>query len=256
MATVAQDVRRTRAATRPRFYVAMAGVFVLIAFGGFIPTYWARLATGTFHQAPIYHLHGAVLFTWTLYYFAQTALVATGRTYDHRNWGLLGIALATAIGFTIVLAEITTMRAGDAAGFGDAARRFEAISAVGLVVFATLFTAAIVNVRRAEWHKRLMILAVIPMMHAAMARVFLTALAPPHAADDPPPPLFVTIPPGLAVDLLLVVAMIYDWRTRGRVHPAYLIGVPFVVASQLLTPAIGASAAWATASRALEGLMG
>ena len=100
-----------------------------------------------------------------------------------------------------------------------------------------------------------MILAVIPMMHAAMARIFLTVLAPPHASDGPPP-LFVTIPPGLVVDLLFVVAMIYDWRTRGRVHPAYLIGVPFVVASQLLTPAIGDSAAWMSTARALEGLMG
>lgn len=254
MATTTFDMVQPR--TRPRFYVRMAAVFVLIAFGGFIPTYWAKVATGTFHGAPIYHLHGLVLFSWTLYYFAQTALVAAGRTLDHRNWGLLGIALATAICFTVVLAEITTMRAGDAAGFGDATRRFEAISFVGIIVFATLFIAAIVNIRRAEWHKRLMILAVIPMMHAAMARVFLTLLAPPHAADGPPPPLFVTIPPGLTVDLLLVAAMIYDWRTRGRVHPAYLIGVPFVVASQLLIPAIGDSAAWMTTARALEGLMG
>ncbi|MGI4879677.1 MAG: hypothetical protein ACRYG4_19550 [Janthinobacterium lividum] len=254
MATTTFDMVRPR--TRPRFYVGMAAVFVLIAFGGFIPTYWAKVATGTFHGAPIYHLHGLVLFSWTLYYFVQTALVAAGRTLDHRNWGLLGIALATAICFTVVLAEITTMRAADAAGFGDAARRFEAISFVGIIVFATLFIAAIVNIRRAEWHKRLMIMAVIPMMHAAMARVFLTLLAPPHAADGPPPPLFVTVPPGLTVDLLLVAAMIYDWRTRGRVHPAYLVGVPFVVASQLLIPAIGDSAAWMTAARALEGLMG
>ena len=31
-----------------RFYVGVAAVCVLIAFGGFIPTYWAKLATGTF----------------------------------------------------------------------------------------------------------------------------------------------------------------------------------------------------------------
>src|SRR5437588_211 len=42
------------------FYLWMAGVFVLIAFGGFTPTYWARVASGTFHGPPILHIHGAL----------------------------------------------------------------------------------------------------------------------------------------------------------------------------------------------------
>lgn len=255
MATAAFAV--ARAESRPRFYVYMAAVFVIIAFGGFIPTYWAKLAAGTFHQTPIYHLHGFVLFSWTLYFFAQTALVAAGRTFDHRNWGLLGIALATAIGFTVTMASITTMHVDDAHGFGDATRRFEAVSFVGLVVFAVLFIAAIVIVRRAEWHKRLMILTMIPFAQAAAARIFLTVMAPGGGgAPGPAPPLVVTIPPGLTVDLLIAVAMIYDWRTRGRVHPAYLLGLPFLVASQLLTPAIGASSAWMSAAHGIEHLMG
>jgi hypothetical protein len=36
------------------FYVWMAGG-LLIAFGGFVPTYWAKVATGTFHAEPIIH---------------------------------------------------------------------------------------------------------------------------------------------------------------------------------------------------------
>jgi hypothetical protein len=32
------------------FYLWMAGVFVLIAFGGFTPTYWAPVASGIFHR--------------------------------------------------------------------------------------------------------------------------------------------------------------------------------------------------------------
>src|SRR2546430_17450857 len=38
------------------FYLWMAGVFVLIAFGGFTPTYWAHVASGTFHGPPILHI--------------------------------------------------------------------------------------------------------------------------------------------------------------------------------------------------------
>ena len=70
------------------FYVWMAGAFLLIAFGGFTPTYWAKVAAGTFHAEPIIHIHGILLFTWTCFFFVQTALVASGRILDHRAWGL------------------------------------------------------------------------------------------------------------------------------------------------------------------------
>jgi hypothetical protein len=54
----------------------------------------------------------------------------------------------------------------------------------------------------------------------------------------------VTIAPGLAVDLLLVAAMIHDRRTRGSVHPAYWVGGSAVLASQLLRVPLGRTDAW------------
>ena len=135
-----------------RFYVAMAGIFVLIAFTAFIPTYWAKVATGTFGGAPILHLHGALFFTWTLFFFAQTALVAAGRTLDHRAWGMAGISLATAMAFTVVLAAINSIRVAGAIGMADEARRFSYVSLSAVVLFAAFMTAAIVWVKRADLH--------------------------------------------------------------------------------------------------------
>src|SRR5438874_8046604 len=54
------------------FYLWMAGVFVLMAFGGFTPTYWAPVASGTFRGPPVLHIHGALLFSWTLFYFMRS----------------------------------------------------------------------------------------------------------------------------------------------------------------------------------------
>src|SRR5882757_1244923 len=178
----------------------MAGVFVLIAFGGFTPTYWARMATGTFQAPPIVHIHGFLLFSWTLFYFLQTALVATGRTSSHRSWGLAGIALFSVLVCSIVATRITVMNLQDARGFGDAGRRFSAVVFVALPLMIGLFAAAIANVRRPEVHKRLMYVLMASMMTPAVARVFLTFLAPAGAADGPPPP-FVSIPPGLVATL-------------------------------------------------------
>lgn len=58
MTTIAMDLPRDR--TRPSFYVVMAGVFVLVAFGGFTPTYWSKVATGSFKGASIIHIHGVL----------------------------------------------------------------------------------------------------------------------------------------------------------------------------------------------------
>src|SRR5437763_16900079 len=109
------------------FYLWMAGVFVLMAFGGFTPTSCAPVASGTFHGPPILHIHGALLFSWTLFYFIQTAWIASGHTPTHRAWGLAGIALFSVMMCSILVAQITVMRLGDAHGYGDAARRFAAV---------------------------------------------------------------------------------------------------------------------------------
>jgi len=168
------------------FYVCMAGICVAIAFGGYIPTYWSRLATGTFSGAPILHIHGMLFFAWTLFFLAQTTLVATGRTPNHRNWGMAGISLATAMGITVVLAAINSIKVAEGIGMGDAARRFSFVSLSALVMFAAFITLAIANVRRAELHRRFMLLARVPLMQAAMARLFMIAFAPADAMGPPP----------------------------------------------------------------------
>ena len=240
--------------TRRFFYVWMAGVFVLIAFTGFTPTYWSKVATGSFGGAPILHLHGALFFTWTLFFFVQTALVASGRTESHRSWGMAGISLATAMSISVVLAAINSMRVAGAIGMADEARRFSYVSLSGVVLFAGFFAAAIVWVRRSDLHKRLMVLAMIPLMHAATARLFMVAFAPADAKG--PPPVFVSVPPGLAVDLLLVGAMVYDWRTRGRPHPAYLIGGALLLANQLVGVPLSATTGWMAIATWVQSLAG
>ena len=252
MTTLTLDI--PAAERRSSFYVFMAGLFVLIAFGGFTPTYWAKLAGGSFRGAPIIHIHGALFFAWTLFFFVQTALVASGRTLRHRDWGLAGIALATAMAISIVLAAINSIKVAQGIGMGDEARRFTVVSLSGLVLFCAFIALAIANVRRPEIHKRLMLLAMVPLMHAATARLFLTAFAPADAKG--PPPIFVSVPPGLVVDLAIVAGIVHDWRTRGRPHPVYLWGGAALLATQLGSVPLGASAAWLAIARWVESLAG
>jgi hypothetical protein len=52
-------------------------------------------------------------------------------------------------------------------------------------------------------------------------------LGPPRSVES-------VMASGFGADALLLAAMIYDVRTRGRIHPAYLIGGALLVAVQIL----------------------
>jgi hypothetical protein len=237
-----------------RFHLWMGGVFLLIAFGGFIPTYWAKVAAGTFHQPPIVHIHGMLLFTWTVFYFLQAAWVAAGRTPVHRAWGLAGIALFSVVVCSIIVTKITIMRAADAQGFGDAGRRFAAVAFGALPVMISLFAAAIANVRRPEVHKRLMFVLLAGMMIPAVARVFLTLFAPPGALGPPPP--IVSVPPASVTALLLLIAIVYDWRKLGRPHPVYVWGGLLMILNTILIVPFSSTQLWMSTARFLESLGG
>jgi hypothetical protein len=235
------------------FYVWMGVAFVAIAFLGFVPTYWAPVATASFHGPRMQHVHGLVLTLWVLFYLVQSWLVASGRSFDHRNWGQAGIALFTVVICTILVAEIGALHRAEIAGYGDAARRFAAVTLLGAALIVGLFTAAIVWARRPDIHKRLMVVLMSAMMAPAIARVFIIMLAPGGGVGAPPPP-GVAVAPTLIGCLLIVVGMVHDRRTIGRVHPAYLWGGLAVVTETLLTVPISASAGWVAFVQGFEAL--
>ena len=225
------------------FYVAMAIAFVLVAFGGFTPTYLSKIAAGTFRGPSILHLHGILLFSWTCFFLVQTCLIAAGRTIDHRAWGLAGISLFTLVVCSIPAGQLAVLHRADAAGFGDAARRFAAVPLCGLPVLVAVFALAIANVRRPEVHKRWMVLLMAGMMTPAIGRVFLTFFVPGGASGTPPPP-FVEIPPALVADLFIVVAIVRDWRSLGKPHRVYVVGGLVLLGEQLLIVPFASTATW------------
>ncbi len=239
-----------------RFYVWTAGIFVLIAFGGFTPTYWAPLVSGRFHAPPILHVHGLLLFSWTLFYFLQTWFVASGRTLSHRSWGLFGIALFSVMVCSIIATRVTLLRLEDAHGVGEAGKRFSAVALLALPMMIGLFATAIANIRKPEVHKRLMYVLMASMMTPAIARVFLTLLAPPGAAEGGPPPPFVAVPPALVAFLMIIVAVVHDWRTRGRPHKVYIYGGLLVLLETFAVVPISGTEWWLSVATSVEHLFG
>ena len=230
------------------FYVWMAAVCALVAFGAFAPTYWLQLPAGTFVGPPLLHLHAALFSAWTLLLLSQTSLAASGRLNHHRAWGIAGVSLATAMVIIGLATAIYSLKTGLAAGYGDRVRAFFIVPVTALLMFAGFFTAAIANINRPDTHKRLMLLATISLLAAAVARIFFAAavgVGPGMRPGlSPPTPVYFANAPSLLLELLIVAGLIYDWRTRGRPHPVWYIGLAVITAVVLLRVPISATPQW------------
>jgi hypothetical protein len=124
-----------------------------------------------------------------------------------------------------------------------------------MLFFAATVAAAIANVRSPEVHKRLMLLATISLLDAPIARWVLGFTGQIPAAGAPPAvaPIFIA---SLIADLLLLAAIAFDWRTRGRPHPVYLIGGGVLLAFQATRTMVSETAAWQAVAAWIAGLAG
>ena len=217
------------------FYTGMAVMVVVTVFAGFARTYYLRPYFGTRSLTPLLHLHGLIFTSWLVLFLAQTALVAAKRTDIHRTLGIAGgilAALMIVIGSAtaIIRAKIVEVPPGTASPLV-----FLTIPLGDMLVFAILIGAGFYFRRRADVHKRLMLLATIAILPAATARLpfsFIMQLGPLAFF-------------GLA-DLFIVACLIYDMVARKRLHPATVWGGLLIVVSQPLRLLIGNTQAWLT----------
>ena len=219
-----------------RFFVGMGIACLVTAFAGFARTYFLKPWTDTGPLPPLIHVHALVFIAWLLSYLTQAALIATGRVRWHRVLGLGSVGLAAAIVWVGSLITIEGGRRGFMGNFPDEPSSFAdpvAFMALGLgdiVTFTVLAVGGFALRRRGEAHKRLISLATISLLPAALVRL---PLGPAR------------LPVAFTVLLIFLLAgPARDWRMNRTVHPANLWGGPFVLLSTALRPLIARSSAW------------
>lgn len=236
------------AAARPRFYFHLSLACAAIAVLGFTPTYWAQVPGGTVGGSPLLHMHALTFTAWPLLLIAQTWRAANGRIDRHRAWGMAGISLATIMVVLGMALAIVVTQTRLAHGEGDAALAFLVIPVSGVGGFAILFTSAVANLNRPEWHKRLMIASTVSVLQAAMARFFFFAAhgmgSGARPTSFPVGNALTALTPALLLDLIVVAGIVYDFRTRGRPHPAWLWSLGFLVLVQLVRIPVSTSSGW------------
>ncbi|MEP6818743.1 MAG: hypothetical protein ABJA18_04360 [bacterium] len=214
------------------FYVAMSAAVVITVFAGFARTYYLRPQFTAAPLIPLLHLHGLVFSSWIVLFVIQTTLVAAHRTDIHRRLGILGGVIATLmvlIGFSTAVIRASQ---GATPVPSVSSLSFLVVPLGDILVFAVLVGAGFYYRRRPDVHKRLMLLATISILAAAIARL-------PFAIMQAGPPAFFGL-----TDLFIVVCVVYDLITLRRIHRATALAGLFIIASQPLRLMLAGTHVW------------
>jgi hypothetical protein len=218
---------------RSRLYGLTGLTVFVIALIGFSRTYYLR---AWFDVPPLtmrLHLHGLVLTLWLVLFLVQSMLISVGRSSLHRRLGFAGVGLAAAVIVTTYLTAIEAAQLdGSRGGITAADRLYSTI--VILVLFGVFVAVGTLFRKRPDIHKRSMLLATLAIVGPAATRAAVLLVG--RGIRDPH--IYV-------MSALLLMALLSDWRIRGRPHWSLLCGSLVLIASQLTRRLIGGTEAWA-----------
>jgi hypothetical protein len=214
----------------PYLWLCLAATAV-VAFG-FSVTYFGPMMAGEYPPvSPTVHLHGWTFFLWYLLLPLQAGLIAARRVALHRRLGLASIALAVAMvatGMVVIGTQMELARQPD----GNPFWQFLGPGVwTTLVLFVVYYVLALRHRKQREQHKRYMLLASTAALGAAGFRAIGRVIGFGPAAG---------IAGILAPNLIIVAAMLIEWRRGEGVHRIYRWGLPlsfgFELGVILLTP--------------------
>jgi hypothetical protein len=214
------------------FFVAMASLFPVLAVIGFTPDYQA-ISSGGIEVYWFLHVHGAIMASWLLVFLAQAILAAKGNLRFHRKLGLISVVLGAIVFLSIGIATVHAKIAyspplGDNDAWGILSQQL-----YGFILFGLLFTWGILARKNAAAHKRLLLLATLVLIQAAVDRIrFLPGL---NVA------VYIRF---IYLDLLLIPLVIYDLITLKHIHKITIIGMACIVFFQFAVTMAWGSPSW------------
>jgi hypothetical protein len=227
MATLAQTETRERS-----FWQKITlGLAIFIVFG------FAQFAARGFVDygaAPVYvHLHGMVMMAWLALMVVQPTLVQRGNAALHRRLGWTGAVLAVLVVGMGSFIGIRSLQNGTQPPFFTQPY-FLALTQTGVITFAGLVGFAIARRRQTEWHRRLLVGAMVALMEPALGRVL-------------PMPFIMPWGEWLALAIQLGVMgliMRHDRKTLGAIHPATLIAALVITLHHIIVETLAITPAW------------
>ena len=228
MASTSLDVPFIRPSDERPVYTYGAIAALVVLFVGFAPSYFLKGVFGGPELSTLKHVHGVVMTAWFTLFLVQVRMVATGHTALHRKVGVFGALLAMVVLAVGISAGMASARAGVTPIPQITPLQFLVMPIGEMVVFGTLFGAAIAMRKRSAYHKRLMLLASLAMLTPAFARLVTGG-----------PLVFYGLTDGI-----ILACIAYDTLKNRRVHPAFIGGLVFIVVVQFGRLALSQTPQW------------
>lgn len=226
--------------TDRNFFVIMALAMAATVAVGFGPTFYLKPVMASPPLTPSVWVHGVLFTGWIALLVTQASLVAKGRVEIHMRLGMLGVLLAIMMVVVGLLTAIQSARLGRVPPGAPPPLVFLAIPFFAIAEFAALFACAVALRGNGAAHKRLMLLATVAIIPAAIARF-------PLAFAGIPPVFFAM------ADCFILAGVLFDRQVHGRVHPAYLWAGGAMVLMQPAQLALMGTGAWLAFAQWLVG---
>ena len=246
MGTIASRAPAPRAAGRNAYlvFVALAWVGIISGFG---TDSFRHVSQHGLDYPLIVHVHAVTFVAWLALVTVQIWLIRERNGALHRRLGVIGALIAV---WMLIIGPATAI-AVDAARYAATGKtpEFLSIQLADMVGFAGLIGTALALRRNRAIHQRLMMLSMLAITDAGFARFMndpVAALLPDGMLGN-----FVWL--YFFTDVLVVAFIGYDWRTRGRPHPACLAALAWILAIQLSAIALFVTPAWKTVALRLIG---
>jgi hypothetical protein len=236
---MATDALRQQAVPRLRvnpkadrvFFSTMIVLLWATVLFGFAKTYFLAGMVAAPLPNRIIHIHGAIMTLWMVVLLVQTALISAHRVKWHMTLGLFGFGLACAMILIGPVAATDALRRRSAP-LGLDALTFYIIPLSAIFLFGVLAFFAYRYRRQPAVHKRLILIATIALIDAAVGRWPVAFFQNNPKAQD-------LIPFGF-----LLAIMLFDLATQRKVLKVTLYASLFLIVVHLTRVPIGFTHPW------------
>ena len=221
------------------FFSGTAWMMLVAVLVGFGPTYYLAGVFNAPLPSRIIHVHGALFSCWMLMLIAQNSLAWAGRVDIHRKLGIFGFGLACVMVVVGWIAATDRLVRGTAPPGVDT-YFFYITPMTDMVIFATLIFFAFRARRDPPAHKRIIYIATVGILIAAIARFHVSWLfhKAPHAA--------------IASYTFVLMLVAYDLWSMHRIHRATLWASSLLIFVQQIRVPIAKTAAWHSFAAAVQ----
>jgi len=213
------------------FFSTMIVLLWATVLYGFARTYFLAGMVRAPLPNRLIHIHGALMTLWMVVLLVQVALISARKVKWHMTFGLFGFGLATAMAIIGPIAATDALRRGVTVNGLDA-KTFYVIPLSAILIFTVLAFFAYRLRRHREAHKRLILIATIGLIDAAVGRWPVAFLQNNPRAQD-------LIPFGF-----LLAIMLFDLATQRKILKSTLFASLFLVVVHLTRVPIAFTPAW------------